>query len=63
MFLKLTKIPEPFRSEVQRVGAVLGYSLKGFEHQVELPYFCEITAAAHGTGNFVFLDKAFHLLV
>ena len=51
------------RPQVQLTLAVLGHSLEGLEHQIELPDVGKILLAAARTGDLLLLDIIHHLLV
>ena len=50
-------------TEIDRVSAVFGNALEGFEHKVEFSYSGKIRISAYGTGNFIVADIFFHLFV
>ena len=50
-------------TEVDGVGGILGNTDEGLEHQVELTDGSEVTAAAGGANDVLFLDVVHHLIV
>ena len=51
------------RTEIYRVFRVLGNTLEGFEHQVELTDIGEIVLSAGGAGNLMLLNESGHLFL
>ena len=52
-----------FRTQVDLALSIFGYTLEGFEHQVELTDISEVCAAAVWTLDAVFFDEVHHLFV
>ncbi len=51
------------RTEIDSVLGILGNTLEGLEHQVELTDICEVVLAAGRAGNLVLVDEVLHLFL